>query len=70
MLTIGYEDSDIHAIMIDALIRQNKTDIAKSYYLRVEKYLAHDKRKYFMNVWNEVRAARSMPLFEDGKGET
>ena len=70
VLTIGYDDSDIHASMIDALLCQNKTDMAKSYYMRVEKYLSPDRRKDFMAVWNEVKANRSQPLSEDGKTET
>lgn len=55
VLSIGYADGDIYEVLIDALLKQNKLEMAKSYYMRVEKYLTNDQRRNFVNSWNDYK---------------
>ena len=55
VLSVGYADGEIHEVLIDALLRQNKLEMAKSYYMRVEKFLTPDQRKSFVNSWKDYK---------------
>lgn len=55
ILSVGYADGEIHEVLIDALLRQNKLEMAKSYYIRVEKYLTTEQRKSFVTSWNDYK---------------
>ena len=50
---IGYGDSEICMFLIQALVRQNKPELAKSYYMRLEKYLTSDQRVALAVSWDK-----------------
>lgn len=47
-----YADSDIYYYIISVLMKQNKLEMARSSYLKVEKMLTAEQRKTFMKLWN------------------
>lgn len=55
VMSIGYEDGEIYEILISALIMQNKFELAKSYYVRIEKLLSPERRRHFIEFWSELR---------------
>ncbi|SHI12433.1 hypothetical protein SAMN02745823_02577 [Sporobacter termitidis DSM 10068] len=55
VLSICYDDGEVYAFLIGALVSLNKLELAKSYYMRVEKLLSPEKRKEFIDVWNESK---------------
>ena len=54
VMNILYPDGEIYNIIISVLIRQNKMDIARNCYLKVEKLLSPEQRQVFIDVWNKA----------------
>ena len=54
VLNILYPDGEIYNLLLTALIRQNRMDIARNCYLKVEKLLTPEQRQVFINVWNKA----------------
>jgi two-component SAPR family response regulator len=52
---IACSEGDVYDILMEALIKQNKLEMAKSYYIRVEKFLSADQKKKFLDLWNEYK---------------
>jgi len=55
VLSVGYEDGEIYEVLIDALVKQNKFELARSYYTRVEKLLSPERRRHFIEFWNAYK---------------
>lgn len=53
--SIGFNDGEIYEVLIDALVKQNKFELAKSYYTRVEKLLSPERRRHFLDFWNAYK---------------
>ncbi|HHT17919.1 MAG TPA: hypothetical protein GXZ77_09480 [Papillibacter sp.] len=53
VLSIGYADGEIYEVLIETLLKQNKLEMAKSYYMRVEKFLTTEQRRNFISSWND-----------------
>ena len=54
VLSIVYPDGDIYNLIISVLVRQNRMDIARNCYLKVEKRLSAEQRQTFINLWNKA----------------
>ena len=54
VLNIIYPDGEIYNLILSALIRQNRMDIARSCYLKVEKLLSPEQKCVFIDMWNKL----------------
>ena len=54
VLNILYPDGDIYNLIISVLVRQNRMDIARNCYLKVEKRLSSEQRQTFIDLWNKA----------------
>ena len=54
VLNIVYPDGDIYNLIISVLVRQNRMDIARNCYLKVEKRLSSEQRQTFIDLWNKA----------------
>ena len=54
VLNIVYPDGDIYNLIISVLVRQNRMDIARNCYLKVEKRLSPEQRQVFIDLWNKT----------------
>ena len=54
--SIAYGDGEICMFLIQAFLRQNRPELAKSYYMRVEKYLSAMQRNTLLNAWDRHRS--------------
>ena len=55
VLSICYDDGEVYVFLIDALLELRKPELAKNYYLRVEKLLTPEQRKAFLGSWNDIK---------------
>jgi DNA-binding SARP family transcriptional activator len=55
VLSICYDDGEVYAFLIDALMELRKPELAKSYYLRIEKLLTPEQRRSFLSSWNDCK---------------
>jgi DNA-binding SARP family transcriptional activator len=53
-MNIVHPDADIYQLIITSLIRQNRLDMARSFYLKAEKILSPEQRQTFIDLWNKL----------------
>jgi DNA-binding SARP family transcriptional activator len=53
-MNIVHPDADIYQLIITSLIRQNRMEMARSFYLKAEKILSPEQKQTFVELWNKL----------------
>ena len=54
VLNIIYPDGEIYNLILTMLVRQNRMDMARNCYLKIEKLLSPEQKQVFLNMWNKL----------------